>query len=282
MYVRKEKKRDFLPARNHRCLEKSAIRNIEEVIPKRDDDEEVPDEMPTSFLDAETGETISFTKAKWTAKEGRLSLNAKMILDMGTGKLDIKARPSQLSSSSSSPSLKASLRPSRHDLVTAFLNSGPLTPYMHVNWNPRRDAVHNIQAADLGTLSDDEDDDGVLYGGVTEATVTNSATLSTCSAVIPSDSRSQPPSTISSSKIPLLLSLIISSIISFLIMVLFACALSGAIASYTEDQWSRLMNKTFRDLFGVAEQMEKNKSLTKEDPFPGGMKALQKTCWKLA
>jgi hypothetical protein len=113
------------------------------------------------MVDSETGEKLSFTKAKWTSKEGRLSLNARTILNMGTGRLDLR---SLSHSNSVEPSGKSSgfdqpQNPVQHELVTEFLKNGPLTPYMHVRWNPRNNTIDYpgldlLDGADL-TISDD-------------------------------------------------------------------------------------------------------------------------------
>lgn len=48
-----------------------------------------------SIIDAETGEILEFSKAKWNVGEGRVNLSTSNILAMGTGKLDIKARAAE-------------------------------------------------------------------------------------------------------------------------------------------------------------------------------------------
>ena len=48
--------------------------------------------LPGQLIDAETNEPLELSRATWNVREGRINLNAKTILDMGTGKLDIKNR----------------------------------------------------------------------------------------------------------------------------------------------------------------------------------------------
>ena len=48
--------------------------------------------LPGQLIDAETNEPLELSRATWNVREGRINLNAKTILDMGTGRLDIKNR----------------------------------------------------------------------------------------------------------------------------------------------------------------------------------------------
>lgn len=48
--------------------------------------------LPGQLIDAETYEPLELSRATWNVREGRINLNAKTILDMGTGRLDIKNR----------------------------------------------------------------------------------------------------------------------------------------------------------------------------------------------
>ena len=48
--------------------------------------------LPGQLIDAETNEPLEISRATWNVREGRINLNAKTILDMGTGRLDIKNR----------------------------------------------------------------------------------------------------------------------------------------------------------------------------------------------
>ena len=76
--------------------------------------------------DAETNAPISFTKSVWTSKEGRLNMDARTILGMGTGKLDISKTNESVSSIEK-----------KNDLVQLFHSKGPLVPIFHKKWSAK-------------------------------------------------------------------------------------------------------------------------------------------------
>ena len=117
-----------------------------------------PVEVDTYFdelIDAETGQPIKLYNARWNAVEGRLNLDSKTILAMGTGMLNIsnKAHEDKLppiAPSSSSPKrqqtpqlMNASPEGAarRHPLLTQYLLEGPVNPRFHRYWNVREDQV---------------------------------------------------------------------------------------------------------------------------------------------
>lgn len=161
MYARREKQKDFRPSASYRALEMPLPRfeKPEEIDP--DDDHRVkrPTAVPDfpAMIDAETGESLNYTRAKWTAKEGRLSLTAKTILDMGTGKLDIKNRANRKGGGGTESDDKSDTK-SHHSktnpVVRQFLSEGPLTPMYHVNWNPLKNTVKDPIGIDLLQTND--------------------------------------------------------------------------------------------------------------------------------
>jgi hypothetical protein len=93
MYVRKKKVPPFISTTKSNTGFSSAA----DFCPARestdyDDQTFNLDAFKDFMCDAETGEPISMSKARWNRKEGRLSLNTATILAMGTGRLDIKTR----------------------------------------------------------------------------------------------------------------------------------------------------------------------------------------------
>ncbi len=140
LYERKSAKKPFLPSVGFKGLSRPPRRLLNEVV----EDEEAKRESfskDEEFIDAETGEPLQLTKAKWTAKEGRLSLNAKTILNMGTGQLDLNVRSAQKNTRPDYNTMTISTESTVHPLVAKFLNEGPQTAVLHQNWNPRTNEV---------------------------------------------------------------------------------------------------------------------------------------------
>ena len=140
LYERKAGQKLFVPSTGYKGLS----RPPKPIGPKPVEDEELKREKfakDQEFFDEETGEPLQLTKAKWTPKEGRLSLNAKTILSMGTGLLDLKYSSHGERSSTYNPNLLRTPPQNYHPLVSQFMADGPLTPMMHQNWNPRTDKV---------------------------------------------------------------------------------------------------------------------------------------------
>mmetsp|Transcript_31546 Transcript_31546/g.52707 ORF Transcript_31546/g.52707 Transcript_31546/m.52707 type:complete len:693 (+) Transcript_31546:560-2638(+) len=95
MYVRKDKQKPFLPSSGT-----VDIASAEDLFPqKKAAKSELHFDLSSlkgSLRDAETGEPIDISRARWNVKEGRLSLDTKTIILMGTGRLDLKNRIPQL------------------------------------------------------------------------------------------------------------------------------------------------------------------------------------------
>ena len=88
MYSRKKKLYPFLPTSVNQ-----GFGDVADLFPEKEEPkmpELTLDSFKDSMVDAETGEAIVLSKAGWNVREGRLNLNTKTILEMGTGRLDIK------------------------------------------------------------------------------------------------------------------------------------------------------------------------------------------------
>lgn len=156
MYARREKQKPFRPSASYKALEipLPLFQKPNDIDPDDDNRTKRQSAQPdfSAMVDAETGEPLNYTRAKWTAKEGRLSLTAKTILDMGTGKLDIRNRQS---TAVSAQTHSEELIPSSgsHPIVEQFLKDGPLSPMYHVNWNPLSNCVEDPNIAKYGLLT---------------------------------------------------------------------------------------------------------------------------------
>jgi len=88
--------------------------------------------LQNDIVDAETGENISLTVARWNCREGRVNMDSKSIIATGTGKLDISSKvqnnvqPLTISSSISD-----------NILVQKYKDNGPLNIMYHVDWDPK-------------------------------------------------------------------------------------------------------------------------------------------------
>jgi hypothetical protein len=117
MYSRKKKLYPFLPTSVNQ-----GFGDVADLFPTKDElkmPELTLDSFKDSMVDAETGEAIVISKAGWNVREGRLNLNTKTILEMGTGRLDIKNKVENVSNANNSI---ATLTPSVNK------NSGRLSP----------------------------------------------------------------------------------------------------------------------------------------------------------
>ena len=110
-------------------------------------------------VDAETGELIALTTAKWNGIEGRLPLDQSTILSMGTGKLDMRNSSMldtaaqdndyyfnldddpELSCSEEEESRYASVHEIYHPLVLQFFKEGPLVIQNHRHWSSKTDKI---------------------------------------------------------------------------------------------------------------------------------------------
>jgi hypothetical protein len=85
------------------------------------------------IIDAETGESLTFTTSTWNGIEGKVNLSSETILNRGTGKIDVlKADiPVPISSTSTDS----------NPLVAYFMENGPLNVRMHKDWDPKSGKV---------------------------------------------------------------------------------------------------------------------------------------------
>lgn len=101
----------------------------------------------TSIIrDSGTGEELKFTASKWSSREGRVNLDSKSIIAVGTGRLDIAHNLVCLNNedlSLHSSEFDSPTRRERHSLVQQFLKRGPLIPMFHRDWDPKTDSVKN-------------------------------------------------------------------------------------------------------------------------------------------
>eukprot|EP01042_Synura_sphagnicola_P005667 gene5667-7231_t len=184
MFTRREKQKPFRPSASFKALDVplQPFTKSDQVDP--DDDHRVrrPPSKPDfpMMVDAETGEPVGYTRAKWTAKEGRLSLTARTILDMGTGKLDIKTRCNPRSDDTLDENSTISQHSNINPIVKEFLQNGPLTPMYPKHRNPVPGTIEDPQekfallhAGDLP--ADNDDASGVrTWTSIDESTIMSS------------------------------------------------------------------------------------------------------------
>ena len=125
------------------------------------------------MIDAETGEPIRLTKAKWNGREGRVNLDYQSILTTGTGALSIKEDDKLMLSTRA----KHNTQCDSHPLVSKFLEDGPLTPIFHTRWNPRTGKVDPLPTLNVPkkkkkkkkviqrTQVDDDDNSSIVKSG---------------------------------------------------------------------------------------------------------------------
>ena len=107
MYARRKKQSPFV------CGAKSnGFAKIEDIFPtksdNKDDEQLNLNGFEDSMIDAETGQPIKMSKARWNVKEGRLNLDTATILAMGTGRLDIRNRVHYEETLTSTPAVNSS------------------------------------------------------------------------------------------------------------------------------------------------------------------------------
>lgn len=94
VYAGRPKKILFLPCTRYEGLQRTprTLAGRSKSEPKKSDFIRPSTALKATMRDAETGEALEFTRSKWTSREGRLNLSAQMIVDMGTGRLDISKK----------------------------------------------------------------------------------------------------------------------------------------------------------------------------------------------
>jgi hypothetical protein len=319
LYERKSKQRPFLPSIGYNGLSKPpkplAKEKVEEEELKREKFSKNQD-----FVDAETGESLELTKAKWTAKEGRLSLTAKTILNMGTGKLDLKLTSKERRDFSDKPlSIDSTQLSRKHSLVDRFIAEGPLTPMMHKNWDPltneitRTEEIEEIEEEDdmpFTPFSEDRPSNPLSpsqRAKYRRNTVSTASTTGTSVSTMSSKSKESEKEykerlnlsikksqvSASSEKSRVLIAKLQEEtkpiVTEDLGMFTLAEIITSrrihpvfSIAVGNKDAWDGIYQRTFYEIFDIAEKMETNKSMTQEEKFPGGIVALRKACQQLA
>lgn len=99
--------------------------------------------------DAETGEVLTLTKSKWDAVEGRVNLDFRSIILMGTGAMSIKnaangtglSRGMLFDTTEDDEDIEGDEdleeRADDSPLFLKFMRDGPLNPMAHQRWNPK-------------------------------------------------------------------------------------------------------------------------------------------------
>jgi hypothetical protein len=302
MFITKERRKEFRPSGGFHGLEQCPVQlqprehELEEA--RQADVYKKYSRIPakSSLVDAESGESLEITKARWSTTEGRLSLSAQTILDMGTGKLEIRNRVKLAASStatlvSSSIKNKNTYRPAphsvrsglalisstpsssttdqsqsspqaRHPLINQFLEFGPLTPIFHCDWDPRSNTVKKTGSQLSSSTLDSTDVVPVTTstGAVMEQLQFHRA-LNGNEVEIPTADPNIP--------------LTSTALSNFNII-------PTSISLNRQRNWHALLQKTFVELYALAEQLELNKSLTKENQCAEGLAAVRRSCQDLA
>jgi hypothetical protein len=236
MYEAPQKKKPYLPT--------SRIINSFPPIPCHHKIRENKDVVKIrDILDAETGEKLSPTLARWSAQEGRLNLDSHTIIAMGTGKLDISSIKKSSREYDESP---------KNSLVLEFLESGPLNIMFHNDWNPKTNTVkikslHKVQDSKLSPIK---------YDYQPNTTIIN------IDSSRPVEQRAVPFTPI------LTRPRVSTSSASRLLM--------------EAERWTALEDRTFSELFELAAQMETNKTMTLEKKTRNGMEGVRANCRAMA
>ena len=148
----------FYPKKIERVSTKHEVFVLAGTDDETENEDKVVKNLSDVYRDAETGEIINLTKAKWSSVEGRLNYNRQSIIDMGTGRLNLKRSMSPTTSMTESmkefvhsvpsneewvPSMETmSITNDRpHPLVKKFLEQGPINLRVHKLWSPMTDAL---------------------------------------------------------------------------------------------------------------------------------------------
>lgn len=120
-------------------------------------------EKDETVIDAETGKPIKLTKSVWTGREGRLDINGKTVLAMGTGVLDIlsKDRSPGAFKEQHKNMQKNNERgeTKKNDLVEMFHERGPLKIIFHKYWDPKTGEINeDLRREECIPPSDSESD----------------------------------------------------------------------------------------------------------------------------
>jgi len=200
--------------------------------------------LRNDIVDAESGENLSLTFARWNCREGRVNMDSKSIIATGTGKLDIssKAENNNMQSSSILSQISDNI------LVRRFKENGPLNIMYHVNWDPKTNKL--VDKPELAVT--------------VTATATNSPVnkVTLPVDVLPSD---------------------LDDPLENLTFDTNENIFSSETATLRDQSaWKQMQSKIFNDLFTMASQLERNKFLTHEKRSKGGMKEVRDNCKLMA
>jgi hypothetical protein len=198
------------------------------------------------IVDAETGENLSLTVARWNCREGRVNMDSKSIIATGTGKLDVSSR-----AMNNSQFLPISSPISDNTLVRKYKENGPLNIMYHVNWDSK-----------TNTLLMDTPEGAKIVAEMTSPSNKNKE-LSLLSVDISTADLDDPLENLSFDT--------------------NANTFSSETATLRDQSaWKQMQSKIFNDLFTMASQLERNKFLTHEKRSKGGLEEVRDNCKLLA
>eukprot|EP01035_Chromulina_nebulosa_P023152 gene23152-30003_t len=201
------------------------------------------------IVDAETGENLSLTVARWNCREGRVNMDSKSIIATGTGKLDVSSRAmnnAQFLSTISSPI-------SDNTLVRKYIENGPLNIMYHVNWDSKTNTL----------LMDTPEGVKTVAEMTSPSNKDKELILALASVDISSADLDDPLENLSFD----------TNVNTF----------SSETATLRDQKaWKQMQSKIFNDLFTMAFQLERNKFLTHEKRTKGGLEEVRENCKLLA
>ena len=251
MYVRKDRRKPFRPSASEKSLNKTFRFNLDHVSMLTSSKDNRRPEKP--LYDAETGEQISIPTAEWTSKEGRLNLDAKTVLGMGTGRLNIFKEDSHVIN----PNLEK-LDEYPNPIIKTFIDRGPLNPRLHQLWDPRTDQVKEYL---LPYIPIDAGNEAANNISSDEA------------ACVPMEHEAYPRTCISSN---------VSASSSHHSNAEESRTSSQASTDWYEDEsWLAIEARYTDEIFYLFKRMETNKFLTKEEKAVGGLPRLRQIARQL-
>ena len=272
------------------------------------------------IVDAETGSPLQLTNAKWSKYEGAVDpLNTRNMLQIGTGKLTIKEpdleaekikvvddkinkktgkllkfkkatnaiKAANMLNKSNTISFEKSMAgpdpnsniSKRHPLVSKFMKEGPLNIVHHKYWNSRDDKVTvpesqvaNVVDSDYESGEEEKNKEPVDTGPLVLVDVIKDLSLEASEYTI-----EDPKKINEQAEINLQTQLNPAEPDEFQ-------ELSTKAETYLENEtiWAAMELKFYKELSSNATKLEKNKRLTKEKRFPGGIDAMNDACKKIS
>jgi len=273
------------------------------------------------IIDAETGSPLQLTNAKWSKYEGNVDpLNTRNMLQIGTGKLTIKEpdleaekikvvddnkgkkNTGKLSKfKKATNAIKAanllnkntngnisfeksmtgpdpnSNKTKRHPLVLKFMKEGPLNIAYHKYWNSRDDKVSAPEGEAANIIDSDYESDEEEKRPIDNGPVVLVDMIKDLSLQVSEYSFDDTISINNQAEINLKNQL--NPVEPDEFMELYEKA-----EKHLENEtiWAAMEMKFFKELSKNATKLEKNKKLTKEKKFPGGVDAMNEACKKIA